>query len=211
MKIALIIAALLAAPAVTAHPYIDIAAKVEVIQSGGQPQAVRITWTYDQAFTTELLTFLEIGAVGDRVLTQAEQLEVSQNVTQWPEEFRGDIYLENLAQPENTDAKFYPGAVTEHEAEVVDGQLIERFERALTPWAPIYLAIYDPAYVSAYRIVDVSVSGDGACEARIVRADTFRAQAKLASLIAALPEGTVEQAFPAVGRDFADMVEVICP
>lgn len=214
MKNVLILVALLGPVAVAAHPYIGIDAQVEVVLSDGQPDAVRITWTYDVDFTAILLSDIGLDSDGDGVLTQAEQAELSSYVTNWPDGFRGDVHLDDLRTAESST---YPGARSDHRAAYVDGQLIESFQVLVPPWTPLHVAIYDPSYVSAYRISEVSVrradgvNEDGSCGARIVRADRFKAQAKLAALIAQMPEGTVELAFPAVGRDFADMVEVTCP
>lgn len=207
MKNILTILALWLPAAGDAHPYILVDATVEVLQSGDRIDGLRITWVYDADFTATLLADFGLDADGDGNLTPREQRQIETIVTEWPPAFDGDVYVIDAADP---DLVRLPAVRSDHAARVEGGILTEQFTRAVPDDNPLTIAIYDPAYVTAYTISAVQVTGQGSCSAEIIKADLMRARAKLAFLLSDIPEEMVEMAYPAVGRDFADQVKVIC-
>lgn len=197
---------LLAAPAVVAHPHLFVEAEVVVRLGPDGVQAVHVTWTYDEFFSLLMTEELGIDEDLDGDLATAEIATLADFVTDWPEGYEGDLYIESAGRP------VLPGDVHSHDATFEAGQIIESFTRPVQAEMaqPLVLRIYDPGYYTAYTVTDVRIEGRDDCAAQIARADLIAATEKVDELLYAMPQGQAEIEFPMVGEDFADTVTITC-
>ena len=196
----------------SAHPHVFVEAQVEVVLDGaGQITGVRLTWTYDDFFSLLLTADLGIDPEGDMVLTEAEIATLTAAVLDWPADFTGDLHVAQGATTLDLGPR--------EQAEVIfdQGRVIERHLRPLvTPVSattPVTVQVYDPFYYVAYQVVgDLVLTNGVGCAATYTAADLNAAYAKVDELLYGRPASDVgpDEAFPEVGREFADTVTVTC-
>ena len=197
----------LAAGPAAAHPHVFVEAAVTVIYDGGAATAIRVDWVYDDFFSLLLMSDLGLDLDGDMVLESEEVEALSAAVTEWPEDFEGDLWVRadgsavGLAPKEAHDMTYAEGIVTESHvrplARAVEGELT--------------LQVYDPWYFVAYDVTEVRFEGRDDCAASFERADLDAARARVEEMIGKNPmEVGPEEDFPKVGAEFADTIRVTC-
>lgn len=190
----------------TAHPHIFVDAKIEIILGASGPEALRLTWTYDEFFSLLVTGDLGLDSDADGELTAPELATLSQMVLDWPEGFEGDFYVTRDGAPVPV------GPRSDHQARFENGHMIESMSYALPEMgdAPLVLRVYDPFYYTAYTVKAVEFTGGDSCTAQIARADLIAATERVDELLYAMPQDQAEVEFPMVGEDFADVITLSC-
>jgi ABC-type uncharacterized transport system substrate-binding protein len=192
-----------------AHPHVFIDGGVDFLfDAEGRLTDLRVSWIYDPLTSLLMLEDLGIDAYGAAPLAPADRAALAAYQTDWYPEFEGDSYLWDgdrrigLSRPRAADA------------EVVDGRVVIRFERALDapfrPGAETVVKVYDPTYFTAYSITERPRLEGGAarCGARV---QPFEPSGPLAALQRSLSAiGIDEDPEEDVGAVFAERVFVTC-
>lgn len=205
-RLALLLAMMTGAHGAAAHPHIFVEAEIEIMMGESGPEALRLTWTYDEFFSLLITGDLGLDEDADGELTARELATLSQMVLDWPEGFEGDFYVSRNGNPITI------GQRRDHQARFENGHMIESMVYALPDMAgaPLVLRVYDPFYYTAYTVTDVQFSGGTGCRAQIARADLIAATERVDELLYAMPQDQAEVEFPAVGVDFADEITLTC-
>ena len=212
MKLSFPLAAALAlAPMVPAqaHPHVFIDVSVAVIYQDGKPVGVQLDWVYDAYFSLLLTTDLGIDADGDMVLTDAEAAILNDSITNWPEDFAGDLEVSQ------NDEVLTLGDRIQHSVTLVDGQVHETHIRPLPDVsdAPLTIRAFDPFFYVDYELVGpVVVSGRNDCTVDVTPPNLNDAYSLVDELLYGRPASDVgpEESFPAVGLEFSDKIVVTC-
>ncbi len=213
--IPLVLAALLPAAPVVAHPHIFIETGLEVLFDGqGRAAAVRVAWVYDEFYSLTMLTDRGLDLDGDGRLTDEETASLNGFDMQWDPDYAGDLYVLDGA-----GAPVALGRPRDWTVTVQDGRIISTHVRALdVPQGvgakPLVLQVYDPGYYTAYAILGTPVlTGAGAgCGVQVFAPDMTDAQSELQAMLQEYTaDQNVEVQFPAVGANFAEEARVTCP
>ena len=182
------------------------------VNEAGDVYAVDVVWTYDDFFSLLILEDLGLDSDGDKELTAEEKAVLRNIVLDWPADFGGDLLVETAA------GAVALGPVKDHEAEYIEGRVVETHTRWLdTPAAAgegVNIRVFDPGYYTAYALTGgVTLDAPEGCEMWIVPADLDAAYSLVDELLYGRPASDVgpEEAFPEVGAAFADMITVTCP
>ena len=194
-----------------AHPHVFVDARTGfVFGSDRQLEAIKVSWRYDEFTTLVLFETLELDLDQDGQLNDADRVKILEGETNWPQDYKGDIYLEVLGQD-------YPLGRPEAAAVMLNANQIEvSFDLPLSQpvrvdSAPIFLRLYDPFFYFAYTIVSAKASPDlpEDCEARIVHFEPTKAERVLQDMLAALGRDDSPE-MENVGRLFSDEVQLTC-
>jgi ABC-type uncharacterized transport system substrate-binding protein len=198
------------AGAAQAHPHVFVDAEVRFVLSDETLTSLRVSWTYDAFTSLVLFEALELDQDGDGVLSAADLAVVAAGETEWPEGYKGDVYLEVDDLPIQLDPP------SNASADVNDERISVHFDMALA--SPLDLSdeeavlrFYDPLFFYAYTATQATMTGlqGTACRSEIQPFEPDAATARLQRQLAALSrEETPEQAD--VGRLFADLVVLSC-
>ena len=196
-----------ASPAL-AHPHVFVDARTGFqFDEAGRLHALRITWTYDAFTSLTLFDILDLDKDNDGVLDDADRAAIVAGETEWPDDYKGDTYLEQdgqdvpLAKPINGVASLADERITVS----FDLPLAEPIEVA----EGVVLKLYDPNYYYAYTVIDLEAVSTEACRAELDPFIADQATAELQDKLALLSrEETPEQ--DGVGRLFADQVRLLC-
>lgn len=194
-----------------AHPHVFVDARTGFIFNEARHlMALRISWTYDEFTTLTLFETLDLDRDGDGQLSAADRAAIVTGETSWPEDYKGDVYLEiagqdrPLGKPENASASLENNQVTV----VFDLPLVQPAEMSEKTTV---LRLYDPFFYYAYTILPASGVSDlpDGCLADLVPFEPDAAASALQEQLAALSrEDTPEQ--QNVGRLFSDEVILTC-
>ena len=196
------------APAV-AHPHVFVDVSVTVIYEDGKPAGVKLDWVYDPYFSLLLTTDLGIDLDGDAVLTEAEADILNTSISQWPEDFGGDLEV-------SQDGEILPlGDRIQHSVTMENGQVRETHIRPLPTAtdAPLTVRAYDPFYYVDYQLIGpVRISGRDDCTVEVTPPNLNDAYSLVDELLYGRPASDVgpEEAFPEVGLEFSDRIDVTC-
>lgn len=194
-----------------AHPHVFVDARTGfVFGSDRQLEAIKVSWRYDEFTTLVLFETLELDLDQDGQLNDADRVKILEGETNWPQDYKGDIYLEVLGQD-------YPLGRPEAAAVMLNANQIEvSFDLPLSQpvrvdSAPIFLRLYDPFFYFAYTIVSAKASPDlpEDCEAQIVHFEPTKAERVLQDMLAALGRDDSPE-IENVGRLFSDEVQLTC-
>ena len=206
-----LIAALALPVQATAHPHVFVQADMTIVFAEDGTVAVRLVWTYDDFFSLMVSTDLGIDLDGDTILTAEEQTMLDDRITAWPPEYSGDLEVMQGDQVLPLADK------REHRMTFQDGIFVETHLRPVASLAdsdaPLIVRAYDPTYYVAYDLTrPVRIEGRDDCEVSIVPADLNAAYSMVEELLYGRPASDVgpDEAFPEVGRAFADTVTVTC-
>ena len=143
-----------------AHPHVFVDARTGfVFGSDRQLEAIKISWRYDEFTTLVLFETLELDQDQDGQLNDADRVKILEGETNWPQDYKGDIYLEVLGQD-------YPLGRPKAAAVKLNANQIEViFDLPLSKpirvdSSPILLRLYDPFFYFAYTIVSAKASPD---------------------------------------------------
>jgi ABC-type uncharacterized transport system substrate-binding protein len=210
-----LMATLLTAPPVQAHPHIFIDSALEVIfDDEGRAAAVRVSWLYDDFYSLVMLQDRGLDPDGDGTLTPAEEAALNGFDMDWDADFAGDTYV--LAEGTRAVGLGRPADWT---VRVEKGRIISTHLRALAePVAvaevPLILQVYDPTYYSAYTVLGTPLltgAGAAGCTVQVFAPDLTAAQQELQAILQEYTaDQTVEMDFPAVGANFAEEARVTC-
>ena len=82
-----------------AHPHVFVDARTGfVFGSDRQLEAIKVSWRYDEFTTLVLFETLELDLDQDGQLNDADRVKILEGETNWPQDYKGDIYLEVLGQ-----------------------------------------------------------------------------------------------------------------
>lgn len=194
-----------------AHPHVFVDARTGFIfDPSGQLSALRISWTYDEFTTLILFESLDLDADGDGLLNDADRAAIVDGETNWPPEYKGDVYLEIGGQD------FPLGRPRAARVTLAVNKVEVSFELPLSRPADVMnvssvLRLYDPVFYYAYTILPASETQGlpTHCQAAIVPFEPNAAASALQEQLAALSrEDTPEQ--ENVGRLFSDEVLLTC-
>ncbi|MBZ8117056.1 DUF1007 family protein [Roseovarius sp. LXJ103] len=197
--------------AAKAHPHVFVDASTGfVVSDDGALQALRISWTYDAFTTLFLFDALDLDKDRDGALDEADYAVIVQGETDWPPEYKGDVYLEvagqdhPLGRPENAVAS------------MADNKITVAFDLPLAApatlgEAEVILRLYDPGFYYDYTILPAS-EDEGlptGCKSELV---SFKPDSMSSDMLIML--GTLSRdEMPAqdnVGRLFTDEVILTC-
>jgi ABC-type uncharacterized transport system substrate-binding protein len=195
-----------------AHPHVFVDTEVDIVFDGdGALSGVRLTWVYDDFFSFLLTEELGLDPEGDMILTEEELATLTAFVLDWPEDFGGDLVVEQGGVPVAL------GRPREGVVELVEGRVRESHLRPVDlivgADAPVLVQVFDPYYYSAYDIVlPPRVTGAEACDAALQKADLHAAYSLVDEVLYGRPASDVgpEEDFPEVGYAFADTITVTC-
>ncbi|WP_166401206.1 DUF1007 family protein [Rhodobacter calidifons] len=209
---ALVLAAGLPAGPALAHPHVWIDTGIEVILNDrNEATAIRISWTYDELYSLYVVGDMGLDADWDGKLSPEEEARLSGFDMKWDEGFAGDTFALlgetplDLSRPEEFGARYDGKRITSTH--------LRRLAAPVPVGAvPLIVQAYDPGYYVAYSIPEPAVvTGGTGCVARTFVPDLTEAeQALLEALKEYTPDVDVEDAFPAVGAQFAEEVRVTC-
>ena len=195
-----------------AHPHVFVDARAGFLfNTGAELQALRISWTYDALTSLFLLDALDLDRDGDGQLDDADRAAIVAGETEWPPEFKGDVYLElegedrPLTRPQNAAARMEDGLIS------VVFDLPLGAPVALSGGAAV-LRLYDPGFYYAYTILDGGPLSEGlpdTCAVQIIAFEENEATAELQAELRALSQEEVPDQ-DNVGRLFADEIVVSC-
>ena len=194
-----------------AHPHVFVDARTGFIfGSDQQLETIKISWRYDEFTTLVLFETLELDQDQDGQLNDADRVKILEGETNWPQDYKGDIYLEVLGQD-------YPLGRPEAAAVMLNANQIEvSFDLPLSQPvrvdnSPIFLRLYDPFFYFAYTIVSAKASPDlpEDCEAQIVHFEPTKAERVLQDMLAVLGRDDSPE-IENVGRLFSDEVQLTC-
>lgn len=193
-----------------AHPHVFIDTGLEVVlDAQNRAVGLRITWTYDDLTSLQLIADKGLDADFDGILTAAETAALNGFDMQWGAGVVGDTYASLAGQP------LAISGPSDWTVDYKQSKITSTHYRSFaTPTVLgdqiLMVQSYDPTlYVGYYLKLETKVSGGAGCQMRVVKPDLTAAQAKLDAAIAALP-AEAEQAFPEMGAEFAEGVEVSC-
>lgn len=203
------ILALMPCTSLQAHPHIFVNVSLTIIYDGATPSAVQVDWIYDDYFSLLITSDLGIDLDGDMVLTPQEKATLTDAVTAWPPDFKGDLEVTQSGGRVTLGPKF------DHRMELRDGIIHEIHVRPLqgTSTAPLTLRAYDPFYYVAYQVAPpIMISGRNDCAVQIIPANLDRAYSLVEELLYGRPASDVgpDEEFPEVGVEFADTITVTC-
>ena len=194
-----------------AHPHVFVDARTGfVFGSDRQLEAIKVSWRYDEFTTLVLFETLELDLDQDGQLNDADRVKILEGETNWPQDYKGDIYLEVLGHD-------YPLGRPEAAAVTLNANQIEvSFDLPLSQpirieTAPVFLRLYDPFFYYAYTIVPPTDPTDlpEDCQAQIVPFEPNAADSALQDKLAALGREDMP-AVGNVGRLFSDEVQLTC-
>lgn len=194
-----------------AHPHVFIDARTGFIfGADGKLEALRISWTYDEFTTLILFESLNLDQDGDGQLNDADRAAVIKGETNWPPEYKGDVYLEIAGQD-------YPlGRPKAAAVTLANNQVEVSFDLPLSQPVmigdtPAFLRLYDPIFYYAYTILPAVTPGtlSKGCQAQIVPFEPDTVERALQEKLAALgrEESPTQEN---VGRLFSDEVRLTC-
>lgn len=199
------------AQAAQAHPHVFIDTGLELIFDD-QRRAIglRITWSYDDLTSLQIITDKGLDPDFDGILTPEETAQLNGFDMHWDAGYPGDSYASIAGQPMPLSAP------SEWSVAYDDAKILSTHYRSFA--SPIVLdaqqllvQVYDPTlYVSYTLKLGTTVSNAPDCSAQTVLPDLDAARAKLDAAIAALPQDA-EAAYPELGADFAEGMQVTCP
>lgn len=203
-------ALMIGAGAATAHPHMFIDTGLEVdFNDQGLATGLRITWTYDDLSSMQLLADLGLDMDMDGALTDDELKQLDGFDMHWDEGIAGDTYAQvggkalHMSGPKDWTIAYKDTRITSTHYRSFDAPV------AVGPDL-LTVQVYDETMYTAYALVfDTRFAGRSDCTAALVMPDLDAAQAKLAAAIAALPTD-VEVEYPALGADFAQGITVTC-
>lgn len=200
----------LAPAAGRAHPHAFIDGGLDfVFDAEGRLTALRVTWIYDLFTSLFLLEDLGITATGTAEMTAEQRRALTASQMTWDPDFAGDSTLRHGGQ------RIALSRPLQAEADIVDGQAVFRFLRAVeTPFRPgpdTVAMAYDPSYFTAYAITappQLLGPADG-CRVRVAPFEPAGMLAALQERLLSLP-ADAEPDDPDVGALFADRIFVTC-
>lgn len=190
-----------------AHPHVFVDTGLRlVVDEAGLVTGIEVSWAYDALYS--MLTFEDMGLDRDYdgQLTAGELRHLDGFDLKWIEGFEGDVYLETVAGPVALGRPEGRGVAVE------EARIVSLHYRPLAqPVAAhgLVLRAYDPTFYTAYDLVrGVDVGAE--CAADVTPADLDAAYTLVEELLYAIPASAVEEAFPEVGKAFADTVVIRC-
>ncbi|GLS85932.1 hypothetical protein GCM10010873_09060 [Cypionkella aquatica] len=200
----------LAAKAAAAHPHVFIDTGLELIfDDQRRATGLRVTWSYDDLTSLQIITDQGLDADFDGVLTAEENAQLNGFDMHWDAGYPGDTYASMggmplpLSGPADWSTDYKDAKITSTHYRSFASPIVISAQ-------PLLVQIYDQTlYVGYYLKLGTVLTNAPGCTARVVLPDLDAARAKLDAAIAALPLDA-ENAYPELGADFAEAMEVIC-
>mgnify|MGYP000880714490 CR=1 FL=1 len=201
---------MICATAAEAHPHMFIDTGIAVdFDADGRADGLRITWTYDELTSMQVLADMGLDMDMDGVMTDAELAQLDGFDMHWDEGIAGDTYAQMagvglpLSRPADWTIAYQNGRISSTHFRSFDAPVDISAD-------PLLVKVYDETLYTGYYIVyDTTFVGRSDCRSSVVKPDLDAAQKKLQAAIAALPQD-VEVDYPALGAEFAEGVQVTC-
>lgn len=209
-RLAVLLGLLAWAQTAQAHPHVFIDTGLEVIfDDQHRATGVRISWSYDDLTSLQIITDKGLDPDFDGNLTPEETAQLNGFDMHWDAGYPGDTYASMAGQPLPLSGPS-DWTVAYKDAKILSTHL-RTFAEPIVLTSPLLIQVYDPTlYVGYYLKLGTTVTNAPECSARVILPDLDAARAKLDAAIAALPQDA-EAAYPALGADFAEAMEVTCP
>ncbi len=208
----LILAATLLCGAQTAqaHPHVFIDTGLELIfDTQHRATGLRITWSYDDLTSLQIITDKGLDPDFDGNLTPEETAQLNGFDMHWDAGYPGDTYASITGQPLPLSGPS-DWTVAYKDAKILSTHY-RSFAQPVETTQPLLIQVYDPTLYVAYDLkLGTTLTNAADCTARTLLPDLDAARAKLDAAIAALPQDA-EAAYPELGADFAEAMEVTCP
>ena len=206
----LALALLCGAQTAQAHPHVFIDTGLEVIfDNQHRATGIRITWSYDDLTSLQIVTDKGLDPDFDGNLTPDETTQLNGFDMHWDAGYPGDTYASVAGQPMLLSGPS-DWTVAYNDAKILSTHY-RSFATPIEVTQPLLIQVYDPTlYVSYALKLGTTLTKAPDCTARTLLPDLDSARAKLDAAIAALPQDA-EAAYPELGADFAEAMEVTCP
>ncbi len=193
-----------------AHPHVFIDTGLELIfDDQHRATGLRITWSYDDLTSLQIITDKGLDPDFDGNLTPDETAQLAGFDMHWEAGYPGDTYASMADQPLPLSGPS-DWTVAYKDAKILSTHY-RSFAQPVEITQPVLVQVYDPTlYVGYYLKLGTTLSNGADCTARTLLPDLDAARAKLDAAIAALPQDA-EAAYPELGADFAEAMEVTCP
>ena len=193
-----------------AHPHVFIDTGLELVfDTQHRATGLRITWSYDDLTSLQIITDKGLDPDFDGNLTPEETTQLNGFDMHWDAGYPGDTYASMAGQPLPLSAPS-DWTIAYKDARILSTHY-RSFATPIEISQPLRIQVYDPTLYVAYDLKLGAVLTNAAdCTARILLPDLDAARAKLDAAIAALPQDA-EAAFPELGADFAEAMEATCP
>jgi polyphosphate kinase len=199
-------AGLALAPMADAHPHAFIDTTMVVSVENGFATGIELTWVYDAMTSMLILHDRQLDPDVDGVLEPAELTALKGfDVTDWPEDFKGDLFVEAAGEPVEPGV---PEALSI--ALDAEGRIVSRHRRSLpdVPVSDLVIRQYDPTFYIAYSLAE-PITVTGGCAATVSPHDPEAALAAVDAELSRVPEDMFE--IMKIGHLFADTVSLKCP
>lgn len=197
-----------------AHPHVFIDADAALIFGpSGQPEAVRVSWTYDEFYSLMMIEDSQLDADGDGTPDPDRLKAFAGRDVDWAAGFPGHILVEHQGKPVEL------GPPLAHEAGYANGRIVTSHIRpligrlAVTASEPLAVRIYDPEYFVAYDTPRApSIEGRDDCKVTRRAPDTSGQEELLAALQSLdMQADSIEvMNMPDIGITFAEGFEITC-
>ena len=199
--------------AASAHPHMFIQTAIAVIfDEAGLATGIRVTWTYDDYTSLQVLADAGITEDGSGQLSAEQRAKLDVFESQGEPDWGGDPHARlddkdlSLSGPQDWTVGYADGALSStHRRDFA--QPLDLRDHVLG------VASYDPGYYVLYELstaIDlVTPPPEGHCRAIYRPADTAQAKLDLEAKLRAM-QGEAEAEFPAVGKSFAAEAWIIC-
>ena len=193
-----------------AHPHVFIDTGLELIfDDQHRATGIRISWGYDDLTSLQIIADKALDPDFDGTLTPEETKQLNGFDMHWDAGYPGDTYASMAGEPLPLSAPS-DWTVAYTDAKILSTHY-RSFAQPVEITQPLLVQTYDPTlYVSYALILGTTLTNAPDCAVRRLLPDLDAARTKLDAAIAALPQDA-EAAYPELGADFAEAMEVTCP
>jgi ABC-type uncharacterized transport system substrate-binding protein len=184
---AAILAFLVGATPVTAHPHIFVDTGLDLyFDADGTLSEIKVTWRYDAFYSLLITQDMGLDLDGDGVLTDIEMAELQGFDMNWSVGFNGDLSVfagdasVPLSAPRDYSTAFVLGRITTFHTRDVSAQDLSFDTLQIKPYDETYYTSYDVAF-------PVTLHGIEGCETRVQEPQQTAAMAALQQQLSGLP------------------------
>lgn len=210
LPFAIMLFLLLTTSQAVAHPHVFVDTQLQIeFGEEGLAEAVRVTWTYDDLTSLQIIADRGMDPDFNSALTAEEIAALSGFDMHWDTGYAGDTYalLEDvplaLAGPSEWTADYANDMITSTH--------LRRLAKPVDIGTGTFVVrVYDPTLFTGYYIVgEPKQNGTDHCDIRIQKPDLEAANALFNAAVAKLSTD-VENDYPALGAAYAEEVHVTC-
>ncbi len=207
----LLAAALSLATACASHPHVFVDGGIDFrFGTDGQLIAIEVTWLYDPFESLYMLSAHEMGLNNQGELDEADRLELTRRLSEWPEDFDGSAHL--ILNGSRSDLE-WPQELGVH---FVDGRLQLSFTRMLSRPSLLSGTSAEVAFFESTFFFDFSLTKEpkliGNAPECVATTSKFDPDTQDRALLEVLSKLNREETsdIPNVGSYFADRITLKC-